>query len=131
MTTVPPVWVELVEGLAEQGVLSPRWRATFLAVPREVFIPEVIWRYAGDDLVPLRRSEEPAEWLHRAYGPRYVVTQVDDGSPAGPAGEARWRPARPPARTSSPCWPTPRLPYPWVAQTVPGGLVLNPLEQCL
>lgn len=89
MTTVPPVWVELVEGLAEQGVLSPRWRAAFLAVPREVFIPEVIWRYAGDDLVPLRRSEEPAEWLHRAYGPRYVVTQVDDGSPAGPGGRGQ------------------------------------------
>jgi protein-L-isoaspartate O-methyltransferase len=83
------VWADLVEGLAEQGVLADQWRAAFLAVPREVFIPEVIWRYAGDDLVPLRRGDEPAEWLRRVYGPRYVVTQVDDGAPAGPAGRGR------------------------------------------
>ncbi len=35
-------------------------------VPREVFIPQVIWRYAGDDLVPLHRDEQPQEWLQRA-----------------------------------------------------------------
>jgi protein-L-isoaspartate O-methyltransferase len=88
-TTVPLAWAELVEGLTEQGALSPQWRAAFLAVPREVFIPEVIWRDAGDDLVALHRREEPAEWLHRVYGPRYVITQVDDGSPAGPGGRGR------------------------------------------
>jgi protein-L-isoaspartate(D-aspartate) O-methyltransferase len=88
-TTAPPLWTGLVEGLTEQGVLGEPWRAAFLAVPREVFIPEVIWRYAGDELVPLRRCDEPAEWLRRAYGPRYVVTQVDDGAPAGPEGRGR------------------------------------------
>jgi len=89
VTATAPLWTGLVEGLAEQGVLSQQWRATFLAVPRELFIPEVIWRYAGDELVPLRRGDEPQEWLRRAYGPRYVVTQVDDGSPAGPEGRGR------------------------------------------
>ncbi|MGH7744253.1 MAG: methyltransferase domain-containing protein, partial [Candidatus Dormibacteria bacterium] len=88
-TTAAPSLAGLVEGLAEQGVLPESWRAAFLAVPREVFIPEVIWRDAGDDLVPLRRSEEPAEWLRRAYGSHYVVTQVDDGSPTGPEGRGR------------------------------------------
>ncbi len=88
-TAAPPSWAGLVEDLAAEGVLGDPWRAVFLAVPREVFIPEVIWRYAGDDLVPLRRSEEPWEWLRRAYGPRYVVTQVDDGTPAGPEGRGR------------------------------------------
>jgi protein-L-isoaspartate(D-aspartate) O-methyltransferase len=88
-TTVPTSLAELVERLAAEGVLSEPWRAAFLAVPREVFIPEVIWRYDGDDLVALRRSDEPQEWLRRAYGPRYVVTQVDDGSPAGPEGQGR------------------------------------------
>jgi len=88
-TTAPPVWAGLIEGLVEQGVLGESWRAAFVAVPREVFIPEVIWRYAGDDLVPLRRCDESAEWLARVYGPRYVVTQVDDGHPAGPEGRGR------------------------------------------
>ena len=73
MTTAPLSWVELVAGLTDEGVLSQRWQEAFLAVPRELFIPDVIWRYAGDDLVPLRRVDEPAEWLRRAYGPRYVV----------------------------------------------------------
>jgi protein-L-isoaspartate(D-aspartate) O-methyltransferase len=79
----------LVESLAAEGVLGESWRAAFLAVPREVFIPEVIWREAGDDLVPLRRCDEPVEWLQRVYGPHYIVTQVDDGSPAGPQGRGR------------------------------------------
>jgi protein-L-isoaspartate(D-aspartate) O-methyltransferase len=87
INTAPWSWGELVEDLAEQGVLAQPWQAAFLAVPREVFIPRVIWRYAGDELVPLRRDDEPAEWLRRAYGPRYVITQVDDGTPAGPDGQ--------------------------------------------
>jgi protein-L-isoaspartate(D-aspartate) O-methyltransferase len=46
----------------------------------------VIWRDDGDGLVALHRAEDPQEWLRRAYGPRYVITQVDDGTPAGPDG---------------------------------------------
>jgi protein-L-isoaspartate(D-aspartate) O-methyltransferase len=88
-TTAAPSLAGLVEGLTEQGVLGESWRAAFLAVPREVFIPEVVWRYAGDELVPVRRCEQPAEWLRRAYGPHYVVTQVDDGAPTGPEGRGR------------------------------------------
>ncbi|MGH3536968.1 MAG: methyltransferase domain-containing protein [Pseudonocardiaceae bacterium] len=88
-TTAAPSLAGLVESLAEQGALPEPWRAAFLTVPREVFIPEEIWRYAGDDLVPLRRCDEPAEWLRRAYGSHYVVTQVDDGCPAGPEGRGR------------------------------------------
>jgi len=67
----PSSWAELVEDLTVDGVLGEQWRTAFVAVLREVFIPEVIWRYAGDDLVPLRRGDEPEEWLRRAYGPRY------------------------------------------------------------
>jgi protein-L-isoaspartate(D-aspartate) O-methyltransferase len=88
-TTAAPSLAGLVEDLAEQGVLGQSWRSAFLAVPREVFIPEMIWRDVGDELVPLRRRDEPAEWLQQAYGPHYVVTQVDDGAPAGPGGRGR------------------------------------------
>ena len=48
-----------------------------------MFIPEVIWREVGDELVPLRRTADPEGWLRPVYGPGYVVTQVDDGAPAG------------------------------------------------
>ena len=87
--TVPSPWAELVEDLTAEGVLKEPWRAAFLAVPREVFIPEVIWRDDGDDLVALHRAEDPREWLRRVYGPRYVITQVDDGIPAGPDGRGQ------------------------------------------
>jgi protein-L-isoaspartate O-methyltransferase len=85
-TTASLSWAELVEGLTAEGALSEPWRSAFLAVPREVFIPEVIWRSDGDGLVALHRAEDPQEWLSRAYGPGHVITQVDDGTPAGPEG---------------------------------------------
>lgn len=88
-TAAPTSLAGLVADLAADGLLPEQWRPAFLAVPREVFIPEVIWRYDGDDLVPLRRTEDPVEWQRRVYGPRYVVTQVDDGTPAGPEGRGR------------------------------------------
>ncbi|MGQ0777853.1 MAG: methyltransferase domain-containing protein [Pseudonocardiales bacterium] len=87
--TALPSLAGLVDALTADGVLPEQWRAAFLAVPREVFIPEVVWRYSGDDLVPLRGSEDPDEWLRRVYGPHYVVTQVDDGTPAGPGERGR------------------------------------------
>lgn len=86
MVTAPPSWTELVDELTEEGVLREPWRSAFLAVPRKVFIPEVIWRDDGGGLVALHRAEDPQEWLRRAYGPRYVITQVDDGAPAGRDG---------------------------------------------
>ena len=88
-TTAPPSWAALVDDLTAKRMLGEPWRAAFLAVPREVFIPEVIWREVGDDLVPLHRTEDPAGWLRRVYGPGYVVTQVDDGTPAEPGERGR------------------------------------------
>lgn len=88
-TTAPASLVGLVEGLTSEGVLPEQWRAAFLAVPREVFIPEVIWRPVGEDLVPLCRPRIQMSGCVGSYGPRYVVTQVDDGTPAGPGGRGR------------------------------------------
>jgi protein-L-isoaspartate O-methyltransferase len=81
----------LVDDLIADELLPQPWQAAFLAVPREVFIPEVIWRQAGDWLVPLHRADDPEEWLQCVYGPGYVITQVDDGTPAGHEGQG-WVP---------------------------------------
>ena len=81
----------MVEGLAQRGELDERWRAAFAEVPRHVFVPELVWRHDRDcegdcDLVPLRRAEDPQHWLELAYANASVITQVDDGHPAGEDG---------------------------------------------
>jgi protein-L-isoaspartate(D-aspartate) O-methyltransferase len=78
------------DNLIESGHLTPDWRPSFLAVPREIFIPDTIWRQdttrSGPDLVPLRKDEYPEMWHELASGDDSVITQVDDGHPVGPGG---------------------------------------------
>jgi protein-L-isoaspartate O-methyltransferase len=81
----------MVDRLTAAGELAAEWRPTFLGVPRHAFIPDVVWRRepsldGPNDLVPLRRSDDPAAWLEVAYHDGAVITQVDDGSPVGPGG---------------------------------------------
>jgi protein-L-isoaspartate(D-aspartate) O-methyltransferase len=81
----------MVEGLDERNELDQRWRATFTEVARHVFIPQLVWRQNRDaggdcDLVPLRRAEDPQRWLELAYANDSIITQVDDGHPAGEDG---------------------------------------------
>lgn len=80
----------MVDALSASGELTPEWRESFLSVPRHAFIPDLVWRRDTairdeNDLVPLQRSDAPETWLELAYEPRKaVITQVDDGCPAGP-----------------------------------------------
>ncbi len=80
----------LVDELAADGWATPQWRPSFLAVARQQFIPDTIWRQdkslPGPDLVPVRRDEDPDQWLRLASGDDALVTQVDDGHPAGHGG---------------------------------------------
>ncbi|WP_420161199.1 methyltransferase domain-containing protein [Nocardiopsis sp. CNT-189] len=53
---------------------------------RSAFIPETVWTDTGDDGVfrPYPRADPDVQaWMHQDYA---LVTQVDDGSPAGPDG---------------------------------------------
>lgn len=70
--------------LIASGDLTPDWRPSFLAVPRQWFIPDLIWHEVGDVMRPVRRADEPDRWLELASGNDSVVTQVDDGHPVGP-----------------------------------------------
>ncbi|PZS26737.1 MAG: hypothetical protein DLM61_17815 [Pseudonocardiales bacterium] len=40
--------------------------------------------------MPLHRCDDPQEWMQRAYAPAAVITQVDDGHPAGPGQRGRY-----------------------------------------
>jgi protein-L-isoaspartate(D-aspartate) O-methyltransferase len=73
----------LVDGLSSSGALAAQWRAAFLAVPRHVFVPDLVW-CGGEDGCgphPLRRAEQPQEWLEMVYRDEPVITQINDGAP--------------------------------------------------
>lgn len=79
---------QLVDELTASGDLTADWRSSFLAVPRQDFIPDLIWHQdknrSGPDLVPLHRDQHPDEWQELVSGDGFVITQVDDGRPVGP-----------------------------------------------
>lgn len=53
----------------------------FDAVPREAFIPDVIWVRQEDGwAVPLRRQDDPERWRALVRSDDAVTTQIDDGA---------------------------------------------------
>ena len=60
------------------------WRQTLAEIPRELFIPEVIW--VDDDrvggYVAVSQSDDPGRWWELVAADEAVVTQVDDGRTA-------------------------------------------------
>ncbi|MBV9013236.1 MAG: methyltransferase domain-containing protein [Pseudonocardiales bacterium] len=77
---------ELVDGLSSSGALAPDWRAAFLAVPRHLFVPDLVWRDPGDGCgpQPVRRAEQPQAWLEIVYRDEPVITQINDGDSTAP-----------------------------------------------
>lgn len=53
----------------------------FRRVPREAFIPDVVWVRRDDGwAVPLRREDDPDRWMALVRSDDSVITQVDDGA---------------------------------------------------
>jgi protein-L-isoaspartate(D-aspartate) O-methyltransferase len=81
---------ELAEELRAAGVFGPGWENVFYEVPRDRFVPEVIWvqddphERPDGDYFPLRRGDDPQRWESWVFGDGYVVTQVDRGVPSEP-----------------------------------------------
>lgn len=77
--------------LTGRGLLAdPGWRAAYWSVPRHLFVPPVIWAETdAGDYLPVGREDDGGLWWAAAYGDQYIVTQVDDGVPAGPDGRGR------------------------------------------
>lgn len=76
---------ELVRSLCGIGALAPEWVDAFRAVPRALFLPELVWAYdmGSGRSVAVRRGQEPGAWERAAYADVPVVTQWDDGRHAG------------------------------------------------
>ncbi|MET9924093.1 MULTISPECIES: methyltransferase domain-containing protein [unclassified Streptomyces] len=83
MSTSPPTptYPDLVQALADQGLLDARWRQVFEAVPRSRFVPVDVWRQLPDRCEPVVGTEQ---WLALVNSDEPVVTQVDDGAVGGP-----------------------------------------------
>ncbi|MFG2527997.1 methyltransferase domain-containing protein [Streptomyces sp. NPDC048516] len=76
---------ELARSLLETGALAPDWAETFSAVPRALFLPDLVWAHdmATGRSVPVSRSGDPAAWELTAYANVPLVTQWDDGQHTG------------------------------------------------
>ncbi|MFJ4837107.1 methyltransferase domain-containing protein [Streptomyces sp. NPDC088746] len=70
-----------MQDLADRGLLSPRWRQVFDAVPRSRFMPPAIWRQLPDRCEPVT---DPDEKLALVNSDEPVVIQLDDGAEGGP-----------------------------------------------
>ncbi|MFD7285693.1 methyltransferase domain-containing protein [Streptomyces sp. NPDC059863] len=77
----------LASALTESGALSRDWLPAFEAVPRHLFVPDVIWPgRAGMNRPSDRviRAEEPDTWWSAVYRDAPITTQWDDGTYTGP-----------------------------------------------
>ncbi|MGY1452146.1 methyltransferase domain-containing protein [Streptomyces sp. SS8] len=86
-TTVEAGPERLASTLLEKGALTADWLPAFHAVPRHLFVPEMIWPgRAGmnrqDDRVV--RSQSPDLWWEAVYSDAPITTQWDDGAYTGP-----------------------------------------------
>ncbi|MEV5598466.1 methyltransferase domain-containing protein [Streptomyces sp. NPDC052496] len=73
--------------LVEKGALTSDWLPSYEAVPRHLFVPEVIWPGRGGmnkQEERVVRGEEPAAWWAAVYRDAPVTTQWDDGTYTGP-----------------------------------------------
>ncbi|MGW6791791.1 methyltransferase domain-containing protein [Streptomyces chartreusis] len=71
----------------DKGALASDWLPAFKAVPRDMFVPDVIWPgRAGMNRQSDRviRSEEPDAWWEAVYADAPITTQWDDGAFTGP-----------------------------------------------
>ncbi|MFJ9621137.1 methyltransferase domain-containing protein [Streptomyces sp. NPDC101181] len=76
-----PTYPDLVQDLADRGLLDARWRGVFEAVPRSLFVPAAVWRQLPDRCVPVEGTDA---WLTLVNSDEPVVTQLDDGHEGGP-----------------------------------------------
>ncbi|MFE2098936.1 methyltransferase domain-containing protein [Streptomyces sp. NPDC059468] len=78
----------LASRLMEDGALTSDWLAAFKAVPRELFVPDLMWpgkaKGAGTGQGDaLDRNKNPEAWFEAVYSDVSLTTQWDDGQHSG------------------------------------------------
>ncbi|WP_130796771.1 methyltransferase domain-containing protein [Streptomyces otsuchiensis] len=70
----------------DRALTADDWRALFAVVPRELFLPGLVWQHdmATGVSVAVDRDADPDGWLAAARGNDPIVTQWDDGDHHGP-----------------------------------------------
>ncbi|MFM9445111.1 methyltransferase domain-containing protein [Streptomyces acidiscabies] len=89
----------LADDLAATGRLPESWRASYDAVPRHAFVPDVAWA-VPDGPAPgyaIDRDEDRARWWNTVYSDASIITQIDDG-----AGDLRTGKGTPSCSCSAP-----------------------------
>jgi protein-L-isoaspartate(D-aspartate) O-methyltransferase len=77
----------LASALVEKGALKTDWLPAYKAVPRHLFVPDVIWpgrsgmNRQDDRLI---RTDDPEAWWSAVYRDAPITTQFDDGAFTGP-----------------------------------------------
>ncbi|MGG2458682.1 methyltransferase domain-containing protein [Streptomyces sp. RGM 3693] len=76
---------ELARSLLEAGALTPAWAETFRAVPRALFLPDLVWSHdmATGRSILVSRADDAEAWERAAYANVPLVTQWDDGRHTG------------------------------------------------
>ncbi|MEV8633086.1 methyltransferase domain-containing protein [Streptosporangium sp. NPDC051023] len=71
----------LRDHLLTSGAMTPDWAPAYDAVPRELFLPEVMWPSVEGQRVVASKADDPEEWQRWAYTDMPLITQWDDGRP--------------------------------------------------
>jgi protein-L-isoaspartate(D-aspartate) O-methyltransferase len=71
---------DLIRQMVREGTLSsPAWRAAFEAVPRHLFAPRfTLPDQVGSPPLDVADSTRRKEWLHAAYRPKALLTDLDE-----------------------------------------------------
>ncbi|MBD0708588.1 protein-L-isoaspartate(D-aspartate) O-methyltransferase [Streptomyces sp. CBMA291] len=70
----------------DQGDLGADWLPAYRAVPREAFVPDVIWAAVSSGTghpEGIDRAKDPAAWYRAVYADVSLTTQWDDGAHTG------------------------------------------------
>jgi protein-L-isoaspartate O-methyltransferase len=63
--------------------IAPEWRKEFEALPRRMFLPNLIWPLDHGGYPAVHRRTDPQEWERWAAADVAIVTQWDDGAHTG------------------------------------------------